>query len=120
MVGSRARGTERENSDIDLVVLADAPNAYRSDMHWLRAIDWPADGRVSRWSDENYGVVWSRRIWIAANLEIEISFAPLSWADVAPLDAGTSRVVSDGCRILFDPDGYFERLTEAIDNQIGR
>lgn len=32
----------------------------------------------------------------------------------APIDAGTKRVISDGCRPIFDPDGLIDRLITAI------
>jgi putative acetyltransferase len=115
LVGSRARGTPRPNSDIDLVLLASAPEAIRTEASWVESIDWSAIGaHVVSWRDEDYGILWSRRIWLAAGLEVEFGFAPLCWACPAPPDAGTQRVIWDGCRILHDPDGFFERLVMAV------
>ena len=42
-----------------------------------------------------------------------VSFALVAWASIATLDAGTRRVITDGCRILHDPAGFLERLYEA-------
>jgi ribosomal protein S18 acetylase RimI-like enzyme len=115
LVGSHARGTARLGSDIDLVVLAVSPETFRADGSWIAAIDWPAAGvKVANWADEDYGAVWSRRVWLSSGTEIEISFAPVAWASIAPLDAGTRRVISDGCRILHDPAGSLGRLYEAV------
>jgi hypothetical protein len=66
------------------------------------------------WSDETYGVVWSRRLWLSLGAEVDFSFAPVAWASIAPLDAGTRRVIADGCRILHDPAGSLGRLYEAV------
>ena len=115
LVGSHARGTARLDSDIDLVVLAANPEAFRADGSWIEAIDWSGAGvEVAHWADEDYGAVWSRRVRLSSGAEVEISFAPLSWASIAPLDAGTRRVVSDGCRILYDPAGLLGCLHEAV------
>jgi uncharacterized protein len=115
LVGSYARGAVRHGSDIDIVLLVGDPATFRSDATWPGAIDWTGAGKYCpRWRDEDYGVVWSRRIRVAPGIDVEISFAPLSWTATAPVDAGTRRVVRDGCGILFDPDGHLTRLVEAI------
>ena len=48
------------------------------------------------------------RVLLSSGADVEISFAPVSWASIAPLDAGTRRVITDGCRILHDPAGFLE------------
>lgn len=116
LVGSYARGTAREGSDIDLVLLVDAPQIFRADTAWMEAIAWASTAGDLQWRDEDYGVVWSRRILLGSGPELEISFAPLAWAAIAPLDAGARRVVSDGCRVLYDPDLCLERLVQAAEN----
>lgn len=118
LVGSHARGRARVGSDVDVVVLTASPAAFRADRSWVGAIDWSiAGGRVANWRDEEYGVVWSRHLRLASGAEVEISFAPLSWAAIAPLDPGTGRVVAEGCRVLYDPDGFLERLCRAVEAQ---
>jgi hypothetical protein len=115
LVGSHARGAARQDSDIDLVLLVAAPETFRSDISWIEIIDWPAIGaRVATWRDEDYGAVWSRRLWLDPALEVEMSFAPLTWANIAPLDPGTRRVISNGYVILYDPDEAFHRLCSAV------
>ena len=91
LVGSHARRTARLDSDMDLVVLTVNPEAFRADGSWIEAIDWSGVGvKVMTWSDGDYGAVWSRRVWLSSGAEAGISFAPLAWASIAPLDAGTS------------------------------
>ena len=119
LFGSQARGDARPDSDIDFVVLAVDPEAFRADSSWIEAIDWSDAGvKVTNWGDEDYGVVWSRRVWLSSGAEVEISFAPVAWASIVPLDAGTRRVILDGCRILHDPAGSFERLYEAVQSTL--
>ena len=114
LVGSHARSAARPDSDVDLVLLAENPNSFR-DAGRLASVEWSRAGvQPTRLADEEYGVVWCRRIWLEPACELEIAFAPLSWAEVSPVDRGTRRVVSDGCRILYDPDGLLKRLTMAV------
>jgi uncharacterized protein len=116
LVGSHARGTARADSDLDLVVLTNAPEFFRADASWLDAIGWDDVGACPvKWQDEDYGVIWSRRLWLEqVRFEVEIGFARPSWAEVNPLDPGTRRVVADGCRILYDPDRLLARLCAAL------
>jgi hypothetical protein len=114
LVGSHARGTAHEGSDIDLVLLVDAPAAFRAETAWIDAIGWASDADDLEWCDEDYGAVWSRRIRLGSGPEVEISFAPLAWAAIAPLDAGTRQVVLEGCSILYDPDTRLEHLVETV------
>jgi uncharacterized protein len=116
LVGSHARGTARADSDIDLIVLTTDPQRFRADTAWLRAIDWNViAARPAEWQDEDYGVLWSRRMWLEPNRdEVEIGFALPSWAEVKPIDPGTQRVITDGCRALHDPEGLLTRLCAAV------
>jgi hypothetical protein len=116
VVGSYARGTARADSDIDLVLLTTDPEAFRADAAWLDAIDWSDIGaRPSKRQDEDYGLLWSRRVWLEQDGgEIEFGFAPLSWANVNPTDPGTWGVVIDGCRVVHDPDGLLARLCAVV------
>jgi uncharacterized protein len=94
LVRWHARGTARPDSDIDLVLLAVNREALRADSAWIEAIDWSGAGvKVANWGDEDYGAVWSR-VRLSSGVEVEISFAPVVWASMAPLDAGTRRVIS--------------------------
>jgi hypothetical protein len=117
LVDSHARGAARWDSDIDLVLLVVDPQGFRTDTTWIVQIEWQAlDSYPQKWQDEDYGAAWSRRIWPAADSrQVELTFAPLSWANVDPPDTGTRRVISGGCQILYDPDRLLVRLCEAID-----
>jgi hypothetical protein len=111
LVGSNARGTARADSDIDLVLLATDPKAFRAHASWIDAIEWNVIGvRPMRWEDEDYGELWSRRLWLEQDGEVEFGFASTTWADVNPVDPGTRSVIVDGCRILHDPEKILSRL----------
>jgi hypothetical protein len=117
LVGSYARKTARPESDVDLLILTDEPTSFRTDTTWCHAIDWAAvKARPVKWQDEDYGLLWSRRLLLDYDGgEIEFGFASPAWADVHPVDAGTRRVIADGCRILHDPRGLLQRLCAAVE-----
>lgn len=115
LVGSHARGAARPDSDIDVVILVDDPQAYRHEQGWLSslAVDELND-TVTTYQDEDYGPLWSRRVFLASGHEVEFGFARPTWAATEPLDSGTEQVVRDGCRALYDPHGIIERLMVAV------
>jgi uncharacterized protein len=115
LVGSWARGTARVDSDIDLMFLTLNSAIFRSDKQWVGEINWQSlGGEVTDWQDADYGAVWSRHIRLGDATKIEFSFGLPSWASVDPIDLGTLGVVSNGCRILHDPEGLFGRLLERV------
>lgn len=114
LVGSYARDAARPDSDVDIVCLTSDPTAFRSDV-WVSEIDWQKAGlEVETWADKDYGGVWSRHIQMINGLEVEMSFGALQWAKTNPIDAGTLRVMSDGHRILYDPDGILQRFVNVM------
>jgi hypothetical protein len=58
---------------------------------------------------EAWGRVTSLRVWYEDGLEVEFSLATPDWA-TSP-DDGTRRVVSDGLRVLWDPNGLFDSMS---------
>ena len=114
LVGSHARGTANSDSDIDLLFLCSNPASFRS-TQWLGEINWPRELRISRWDDEEYGSVWSRRLWLYPKGEVEFGFAALSWAETSPVDKGTAEVLRGGFQILYDPDTYLSLLAVAYE-----
>jgi uncharacterized protein len=118
LVGSWARGTARIDSDIDLVFLTPNASTFRSDRRWLDEINWKnVDGGVKAWKDADYGVAWSRHVYLSDKTEIEFGFALPSWASVDPIDIGTLGVVSNGCHILHDPEGLLSKLLKQLETQ---
>jgi hypothetical protein len=58
--------------------------------------------------------VTERRFAIPSGLEIELGVGTPRWASVEPIDAGTRKVVTDGMRVLHDPDELLGRLVTAL------
>jgi len=95
-VGSYARGTATETSDVDLVVLANQPGLYLHERTWTHAYGEVVNQRV-----EDYGKLVSLRVHYADGLEVEYGLTDASWAAV-PLDEGTREVISHGMKVLFE------------------
>jgi predicted nucleotidyltransferase len=110
-VGSWARAEPRVDSDLDLVILTVDRQRYVADASWvLRALSQQAE--IVRTQD--WGPLTERRVVLQSGFEIEFGFAAPSWASPDPVDAGTARVVRDGCLPLHDPSRVFERLITAV------
>ena len=103
MVGSWARGEARPDSDVDVVLLTTSPALYAEP-------PWPDCELVQT---REWGVLTERRLRFSSGLELELGVAPLSWAAADPVDPGTRKVVSDGMRILHDPDRLLAKLAAA-------
>ena len=101
LVGSHARGTATETSDVDLVVVANQPQLYLKERTWTHAF-----GEVVKQQVEEYGRVVSLRVQYANGLEVEYGLTDPSWAEV-PLDEGTREVMSGGLRVLFERGPLF-------------
>jgi hypothetical protein len=112
LVGSWARNQARMDSDVDFVVLTDDKEQYLSDDSWVPAA---VGGPAQFIRTHDWGPLTEWRIALPSGLEVEFGFAPRSWARADPVDAGTARVVSDGCSPLVDPEGAFARLIAAAD-----
>jgi DNA polymerase/3'-5' exonuclease PolX len=96
LVGSYARGTATNASDVDLVLLAEDPQQYLQDRSWIHTF-----GRVVSQDTEHYGNLVSLRVHYEGGLEVEFGLTDPNWAAV-PLDPGTSEVISAGMKVLFE------------------
>jgi hypothetical protein len=113
VVGSWARGTAQQGSDVDLILLTAEPAAFRYDDRWLAEIAW-REARVSKWHDADYGTVWSRHVELEPPCAIEFAFCRLAWAATDPVDPGTASVVTGGCHVLLDKSRLLENLLASV------
>jgi uncharacterized protein len=109
LVGSQARGEARPDSDVDLVLLCDAPDDFVRDTSWVRGF-----GDVKGLQVEQWGRVTSLRVHYRDGIEVEFGLTTSEWAQL-PADPGTRDVVARGMRVLFDRDGALRRLAREID-----
>jgi rhodanese-related sulfurtransferase/predicted nucleotidyltransferase len=108
LAGSWARADARDDSDVDLIVLTEGPDAYTGSDDWIA--DLGATGIVRR---RSWGALEERRLALPSGLEVEVGLGHPGWAAVDPLDAGTRDVVRSGFRVLHDPYGVLRRLVDA-------
>ncbi|MBT8204675.1 MAG: nucleotidyltransferase domain-containing protein [Eudoraea sp.] len=114
LCGSRARGTARQDSDIDLSILVKDKQAFK-ETNWLKQLEFEnIHDKLASFEDRTYGRVWSRHVFLESQTEIEFSFADSSWANIENLDDGTRKVVSDGYKILYDPHQILEKLVNKV------
>ncbi len=99
LAGSHARGTAGPDSDIDLILLLDDPQAFLADTSWVRAFGEPVCQAVEQW-----GKVTSLRVWYADRREVEYGLTGLDWGS-DPTDEGDMRVIRDGIQVLYERDG---------------
>lgn len=117
LVGSYAAGRARPDSDVDLVIPADTPDAY------LNA-DWAQDAldrrRIMETHGERFGNVWSLFARLAEGPEIEFTFTERAWTKAVPPAPEVCRILRDGIVILYDPRGEFLALCRACGVKPGR
>ena len=97
------------DSDIDLVLLTDAVDAYTATESWVREL---GGEHVIRTLPR--GRVTERRFALPSGLEVDVGVGTTAWASVAPMDSGTRRVVGEGMRILHDPENILDSLARAV------
>ena len=109
VVGSHARGTAREDSDIDVIVLTRDPEKYLDDPRWLDAF-----GTVRSVAREDWAAIRALRTFYDDGTEIEFGIGAPNWASIAPLDAGTLEVVHGGMLVVFERHRLLRILESAV------
>ena len=104
IVGSYARGTNKENSDLDIVIITSNKSEMVLNQDFTQEF-----GEIDKQQTEYYGACTSIRVWYKNGKEIEFGIVEPSWIST-PLDAGTYQVLSDGYKIIIDKKRYFEGL----------
>lgn len=96
LVGSYARGTSSDSSDIDIVIITAEKEKMTENQSFTEKF-----GEVLKRQTEYYGACTSIRVWYSDGKEVEFGIVAPSWIS-QPLDEGTRRVLSDGFRIIAD------------------
>ncbi len=112
VVGSYAYGHPRMGSDVDLVVLSKRAPEHLADLAFIQRIT--PGGRVIR--REQWGPMHERRVRLASGLVVEFGLTTPEWAAL-PLDQGTAKVLSDGCKIVVD-DGTVTAALQSISRPV--
>jgi predicted nucleotidyltransferase len=96
LVGSHARKSATEDSDVDLIVVVSPPNMYLKYRQWTSLF-----GNVVREQTEQYGKCTSLRVWYDDGIEVEYAFVDEDWAAL-PVDEDIRKIVSDGMKVIFE------------------
>lgn len=104
IVGSYARGTNKKNSDLDIVIITSNKTGMITNQDFVQGF-----GEISQKQTEYYGACTSIRVWYKNGQEVEFGIVEPSWISI-PLDAGTYKVLADGYKIIIDKKRYFEDL----------
>jgi len=96
LVGSHARKSATEVSDVDLIVVVPPPNMYLKYRQWTSLF-----GNVVREQTEQYGKCTSLRVWYDDGIEVEYAFVDEDWAAL-PVAEDTRKIVSDGMKVMFE------------------
>ncbi|MDJ0725833.1 MAG: hypothetical protein QNJ38_12040 [Prochloraceae cyanobacterium] len=59
-------------------------------------------------------MAWSRHVYLEDETAIELGCSAPKWAAIAPIDPGTFRVVSGGCRILYERHNLMQNLLTEV------
>jgi hypothetical protein len=109
LVGSWARGTAHDNSDVDLVVLTRSPDRLVRETAWTQCVGTPAAVVTEDW-----GAITSVRVRYSTGEEVEYGIGSVGWASTSSIDHGTRSVISDGVVTLYDPDHLLAELRASI------
>ncbi len=117
VVGSWARGEQRMDSDVDLVIVVNDVDPFLHDGSWIASLGGTAMVRTQQW-----GLAHERRFALPSGLEVEAGFVTgeWTWTRTNPVDAGTRRVVTDGMDIVYDPHRILAALQAACDGKPSR
>jgi hypothetical protein len=113
LVGSRARGNARADSDVDFVIQCTRPARYVEEQTWISEF-----GVAQSVSIEDWGIVQSLRVFYEDGPEVEYGITSPEWVTF-PLDEGTITVLRDGVVVLLDRDGRLARAVEWVRNAPG-
>ena len=108
IVGSYARGSQRPDSDVDVVLIANDPGDLLGETSWVDRF-----GTLKSSAPEDYGLVQSLRCFYRDGGEIEFGVAGREWCE-PPIDIRTADVMRDGMLIVYDPDRLLHRAMEWV------
>ncbi len=109
VIGSYASGKARPDSDLDLVLITSAPKKYLESTEWLSEF-----GATSSLELEDWGLVQSWRAVFDDGSEVEFCITTEEWCSNEQINDGTGRVISNGVRIIHDPDQILENLVSMV------
>ena len=109
LVGSYARNSAKDNSDIDFVVITENLGILLNNYAWTKQF-----GSVADTKKEDYGLVQSLRVFYKDGIEAEFGITTSKWLKTNPVDSGTQKVLLGGYKILFDKDDLLNKFISTL------
>lgn len=96
LIGSYARGEQREDSDVDYIIMVNNMNQFIEDTHWTSKF-----GEVVSIQQEIYEEVTALRVYYTEDIELEFGFVLEDWLS-QPLKETTKEALNNGKKVLKD------------------
>lgn len=109
LFGSHANGTARPDSDIDVLILTPNIQIHFEDDHYASCFGSFRYARREKWGSFET----LRSFYREEHGQIEFNFALPDWANL-PANDEARRIIKDGMKILYDPQGILEKLQNAV------
>ena len=104
LIGSYAKGTQREDSDVDFIIIVEDPTEWIEKSKWVKEF-----GAVVSMNQENYEDVLALRVYFQDDVELEFGFVTKEWL-TKPYKEATQEALSGGYKILVDNNGILNHL----------
>lgn len=96
LIGSYARGEERNDSDVDFIIVVENVDKWLTNKNWAKLF-----GQVMSVATEVYEDVQAVRVYYEDGLELEFGFVTRSWLE-KPYVPSTQEVFDKKTIVLFD------------------
>lgn len=104
LIGSYARGEQRDDSDIDYILMVDNPDEFMLNTNWIKFF-----GVVVSAQSEVYEEVNALRVYYQDNIELEFGFVKKDWLEM-PMKEATREALSGGYEVLKDMNGQIKTV----------
>lgn len=111
LLGSYARGDNRNNSNVNVTIIALNPSEFFKENSWIEHF-----GKIFLLNKGENDII-SLRIACIEEIQMHLNIVPLTWAETDPIDPETLKVILDGVRVLWDPDNLLHKLISFCQNQ---
>lgn len=102
LIGSYARGEERNDSDVDFIFVVDDVNEWITNVNWVKSF-----GQLLSINVEQFEQVNALRVYYQDSNELEFGFVTDEWLE-KPYVETTKEALDSGMKILLDRNNYFE------------
>ena len=102
LIGSYARGEERNDSDVDFIIVVDDVSKWFTNTNWVKNF-----GQMLSMNIEQFEDVQALRVYYQDSNELEFGFVTEEWL-AKPYSDTTKEALNGGMEILIDRNKYFE------------